>query len=202
MFSGLVQETGKVIKVEKNPGKVVLYIQGKEAYNNIVVNDSIAVNGCCLTVTSVLVNNIATFDVLPETLRKTNLGDLTDSSTINLEKSLTLQDKIGGHMVQGHIDTTAKIIEQYIDGDSVVNKFEINPEFAQMIVPKAFIAIDGISLTVVECANDWFSVMIIPHTNSITISKNWKIGSIVNIEIDIINKSIWSYMQKLQHKNN
>jgi riboflavin synthase len=199
MFSGIVKELGTVMEIINNTGKTVLFVQGNVnlSYSKVKVNDSIAVNGVCLTVVEVL-KDVAVFEVLPETLRKTNLCMLSKNMHVNLEDAITIADKIGGHNVQGHIDCTATIVETYKDGDAIVTVFSLPKEYADMLVPKAYIAIDGMSLTIVSVNKDTFSVMLIPHTVNVTVASLWRVGSIVNIEVDILNKSIWHYLKNLE----
>lgn len=196
MFTGIVKELGTVEKIILEQGKTRLSIKAKNVLNTASVDDSIAVNGCCLTVVE-LKDNTASFDVLPETLSKTNIGLLKEFDTVNLEDSVTLQTKLGGHIIQGHVDCTARIISYEQQGDSTLFSFSLPNKFLAMMVPKAFVSIDGISLTIVNVTDSYFSVMIIPHTKNITIASSWNINSLVNIEVDIINKSIFQYLSKL-----
>lgn len=196
MFTGIVKELGTVKKVIREQGKVHLCVTAKTVFNNATIDDSISVNGCCLTVVD-LKSNVASFDVLPETLNKTNIGLLKEDDIVNLEESLTLQTKLGGHIIQGHVDCTARVISYEIQGESTIISFSLPKHFLDMMVTKAFVSIDGISLTIVDVTDTYFSVMIIPHTKQITIAGYWKVNTLVNIEIDIINKSIFQYLNKL-----
>lgn len=199
MFTGIIKELAIVTKIVNTTQKVLLKVSTSSVFNTAQVNDSIAINGCCLTITE-LTNNTASFDILPETLKLTNLGLLTVNQQVNIESSLTLQDKLGGHILQGHVDCTASVLKLEPDGDSTRVYFSLPSKFLKMLVPKGFISINGISLTIVEVTKQYFSVMIIPHTKTITNAKDWQVGTLVNIEVDIMNKSIYYYLQQFNNK--
>lgn len=206
MFTGIIKHLGKIKRADLSSGQLRLAVEG--TFTSPEVDDSIAINGCCLTVVEVekiansaLANRYeVSFDVLPESLAKTNLSALTPEAEVNTEEALRVGDKLGGHLLQGHVDTVATLCQILTEGKSLKCFFKAPPEFLQMIVPKGFVALDGISLTVVDLNSETFSVMLIPHTRKISVAKNWKVGSQVNLEVDIFNKSIYSYLQKLnQH---
>jgi len=192
MFTGLVEETG-IVQVLQQEGPVCkLTVEADKALQNIQLGDSIANNGCCLTVTSVSGKKI-TFDLLQETLRATNLGDLESGSLVNLERSLKMNDRIGGHFVTGHIDGTGIITQWEKEGNDYVLEVEVPESMERYVVPKGCIAIDGISLTVGKVSKRRFNVWIIPHTHEVTALRDRKAGDRVNLEFDLLAK----YTEKL-----
>ena len=185
MFTGIVQEVGNIISV--TPGK--LTVAACLTLKNIEPGGSIAVNGICLTVTK-FDDKSFSVDVMPETLRRTNLGLLKPKDKVNLERPLTYNGEIGGHLVQGHIDDTGKVIEVIKEGDAVLMQFQTNPEIMRYIVEKGFIAVDGTSLTVTTRDNASFGVSLVGFTREHTILSGRKPGDIVNLEVDIIGKYV------------
>ena len=158
------------------------------------VKDSICVNGACLTVTG-LTGKGFQVDVVPETLRRTNLGELTSGSKVNLERSLQMGGRLGGHIVQGHVDGTGEISSIEEDGDAYLYSFTVSPELSRYIVQKGFICVDGISLTVVDCSDKDFTVTLIPYTRENTVLGTKMEGNKVNLEADIMAK----YIEKLSN---
>ena len=189
MFSGIVQEVGKVIKMEGEN----LTIESDFICKNSEVSESICVSGACLTITNIE-NNKFSVNVVNETLSRTNIGNLTKNSKVNLESSLRLGDKIGGHMVQGHVDCTTKVISITKDSGSWIVEFEKPTSIASYFVEKGFIAIDGVSLTVTNNESSSFRVSIIPYTWENTIFSGYQSGSIVNLEPDMTAKYIENFM--------
>tara|TARA_B100000579_G_C22830546_1_gene855659 strand:- start:134 stop:715 length:582 start_codon:yes stop_codon:yes gene_type:complete len=189
MFSGIVQEVGKVIKMEGEN----LTIESDFICKNNEVSESICVSGACLTITNIE-NNKFSVNVVNETLSRTNIGNLTKNSKVNLESSLRLGDKIGGHMVQGHVDCTTKVISIIKDSGSWIVEFEKPTSIASYFVEKGFIAIDGVSLTVTNNESSSFRVSIIPYTWENTIFSGYQSGSIVNLEPDMTAKYIENFM--------
>ena len=185
MFTGIVEEIGKIKSVEPKH----LTIAASKVMDDLKVSDSINVNGTCLTVTS---RDDASFsvDVVPETLRRTNLGTLKEGSPVNLERPLAVSDRFGGHIVQGHVDGTATVESITDDSEALLVKFQAPPSIMRYVVEKGFIAVDGTSLTVVNCDIDSFSVTIIPYTRDNTVFAGRKAGDTVNIETDIIAKYV------------
>lgn len=186
MFTGLVQGMGKIIS--RSSGKLVIRPEFPVA--EPVYGESIAVNGCCLTLEGASGGELL-FHTLEESLRRTNLGSLLPGSRVNLERALRVGDRLGGHIVQGHVDTAAEVIEccRMPDGDF---KFAVrlDPQFAALVVEKGGIAIDGVSLTVVEAASDYFAVRLIPVTLQDTALKERTPGALVNLEFDVIGRYI------------
>ncbi len=185
MFTGIVEEIGSIKSVEPKH----LTIAASKIMDDLKVSDSINVNGTCLTVTS---RDDAFFsvDVVPETLRRTNLGTLKDGSPVNLERPLAVTDRFGGHIVQGHVDGTATVESITDDSEALLVKFQAPPSIMRYVVEKGFIAVDGTSLTVVKCGIDSFTVTIIPYTRDNTVFAGRKVGDTVNIETDIIAKYV------------
>lgn len=192
MFTGIVEEVGKVRNVKKNVKSFVLTIEGNKIFEDINIGDSISVNGVCLTVTT-FTNNIFTADVMNETMSRSSLGQLKNGSCVNLERALTANGRFGGHIVSGHIDGTGKILKIEKDDNAVWYTIAVKDNLMKYIVEKGSIAIDGISLTIAKVTVNDFSVSIIPHTAQETILSHRSVGDIVNIENDVIGK----YVEKL-----
>ncbi len=190
MFTGIIEEAGSVVSV--TTGK--LAIAASQILDGIQLGGSIAINGICLTVTA-FTDKSFSVDVMPETLRRTNLGLLHGGDRVNLERPLGLGGEIGGHLVQGHIDDTGRITSITGEGESILMKFEAPAGLMRYVVPKGFIAVDGTSLTVVEKDADTFSVSIVGYTREHTILADRKIGDTVNLEVDIIGKYVAELMK-------
>ena len=190
MFTGIVEELGTVGSIKSG----VLIVDASLVLDDLDVKDSICVNGACLTVTE-LTGTGFQVDVVPETLRRTNLGELTSGSKVNLERSVQMGGRLGGHIVQGHVDGTGKISSIAEDGDAYLYSFAVSPELSRYIVQKGFICVDGISLTVVDCADDEFTVTLIPYTREHTVLGTKSEGNKVNLEADIMAK----YIEKLSN---
>ena len=189
MFTGIVEEVGTVKAAQ--PGK--LAISAKKVIENTKKGDSIAVNGACLTVTE-LGDGYFSVDVMPETLRRTNLGMLRPGDGVNLECPLTVGGRMGGHFVQGHVDGTGKVLSATREGEAVLLRFDATQEMMRYIVRKGFIAVDGVSLTVVEHDNTSFQVSLVAYTLENTNLGGKRVGDFVNIEVDIIAK----YVERLK----
>jgi riboflavin synthase len=192
MFTGIVEETGTVADMEQRPGGMTLLIQAQSVLEGTRLGDSIAVNGVCLTVVRHTAMTFAV-EIAPETLRKTSLRQLCLGSGVNLERSLAANGRIGGHVVQGHVDATGEVVALQADGEGVMATFRGPVALMKYIVPKGYIAVDGMSLTVVDTGPDWFSVAFIPHTRAVTIARHYAPGFHVNLEVDILGK----YIEKL-----
>ena len=190
MFTGIVEELGTVESIKTG----VLTVDASFILEDLDVKDSICVNGACLTVTE-LTGTGFQVDVVPETLRRTNLGELTSGSKVNLERSLQMGGRLGGHIVQGHVDGTGEISSIVEDGDAYLYSFDVPPELSRYIVQKGFICVDGISLTVVDCADGEFTVTLIPYTCKHTVLGTKTEGNKVNLEADIMAK----YIEKLSN---
>ncbi|MBE6359292.1 MAG: riboflavin synthase [Lentisphaerae bacterium] len=192
MFTGLVQGMGKIIS--RSGGKLIIMPDVPLA--DMVYGESIAVNGCCLTLENHSGREL-TFHTLEESLRRTNLGRLPVGSAVNLERALRLGDRLGGHIVQGHVDTAARVLEckKTADGDFKL-AVALDPEFANLVVVKGGIAVDGVSLTVVEAERDFFSVRLIPVTLQETALRERTPGEYVNLEFDVVGRYILRMMEQ------
>lgn len=192
MFTGIVEETGTLKSIQKGSRSCVLTIGCTKVLEGTQIGDSIAVNGVCLTVTS-LAGSAFTADVMPETLNRSSLSELKAQSVVNLERAMSAGGRFGGHIVSGHIDGTGTITDIRRDDNAVWYTIAAAPSILRYIVEKGSIAIDGISLTVAYVDDSAFRVSIIPHTQEVTSLHEKKTGSIVNLECDIIGK----YVEKL-----
>tara|TARA_B100000676_G_scaffold80861_1_gene80851 strand:- start:3063 stop:3656 length:594 start_codon:yes stop_codon:yes gene_type:complete len=197
LFTGIVEETGILHKITNiNSGEKEFTIKCKNILvPKIKLGDSISVDGACLTVTDFNKSSFKTLSSL-ETLSKTSLGLKNVGSKLNLERALKANSRFGGHIVSGHVDSVAKIILLKKSGESNEYWFEINKRFANYIIEKGSICIDGISLTINQVKKNQFSVNIIPHTNNVTNSNLWKKNQKVNIEFDQVAKYIEKMMMK------
>jgi riboflavin synthase len=187
MFTGLIEELGRVEWLRRGEGGAQLAVRAPGISQGVKLGDSIAVNGCCLTVT-LAQDGILVFDLLEETLRKTNLGALKPGSVVNLERSLAVGSRLGGHFVQGHVDTTIALLCFEKHGADLRLDFEMPPEFAGYIAYKGSVAINGTSLTIAEVREDSFTLWIIPHTASATNLGALQAGEFVNLECDMLAK--------------
>lgn len=199
MFTGIVEEVGKVARIEKNGVTGKLSIIADTVLEGTKIGDSIAVNGVCLTVTSLNGSNF-TADVMGETFRRSSLGDLQVGSTVNLERAMPADGRFGGHIVSGHIDGMGEIISIEPEGTAVWYTLSAPIEILQGIVEKGSIAIDGISLTVARITTKDFAVSIIPHTGGNTILSQKKVGDKVNLENDIIGKYVQKFLEPQQEQ--
>jgi riboflavin synthase len=185
LFTGIVQEVGSIVSVAT--GK--LTVAANTILKGVELGGSIAVNGICLTVTK-FDDKSFSVDVMPETLARTNLGLLHPKDPVNLERPLAFNGEIGGHIVQGHIDDTGKVIQVAREGGAVLMRFETDPKLMRYIVEKGFIAVDGTSLTVTMRDAVSFGVSIVGFTHQHTILSDRQAGDIVNLEVDVIGKYV------------
>ncbi|OGW52036.1 MAG: riboflavin synthase subunit alpha [Nitrospirae bacterium RBG_19FT_COMBO_42_15] len=199
MFTGIIEELGTVRDIKKDSKGARLSITGKTVLDGLKIGDSITVNGACLTAVSI---SAAYFeaDAAPETLKKTNLGELKSGSKVNLERALRLSDRLGGHLVTGHIEATGKIKEKKSAGNSYLFFIEAPKDILKYVVQKGSIAIDGISLTVVDVTDRSFSIAVIPHTMAVTTLGTKGAGDTVNLETDIIGKYVEKMLLKEDKK--
>lgn len=190
MFTGLIEEVGTLERINKQGETLELTIRARKVLEDAAIGDSISVNGVCLTAVA-FKGGTVTMDVMPETFRKTSLHRLSPGDKVNLERAMLATARFGGHIVQGHVDGTGTVKSRIPEGNAVV--FEIvpdDPELLRHIIPKGSIAVDGISLTVVDTTETGFRVSIIPHTLSETVLAVRKPGDVVNLETDIVGKYI------------
>ena len=196
MFTGIVEAVGRVTSLEHRPEEAAkLVVTAPEVLDDLGLGDSIAVNGACLTVVA-LDGDGFSVDLAPETLRRTNLGTLKSGDVINLERPLGALSRLGGHIVQGHVDGTIRVASTRPQGDCVVMGFRTGKRLMPYVVEKGFIAIDGVSLTVVKRSASTFTVSVIPYTLENTILKERCTGDIVNLEVDILAKYVESLIRK------
>lgn len=194
MFTGIIEELGSVQRLDTLKDSARLIIKASKVLEQTQIGDSIAVNGVCLTVTTLSAGTFAV-DIMYETLAKTNLQQLKQNSQVNLERALQLQTRMGGHLVSGHIDGTGKILAINDVGIAKVYKIAADSNITGTSIPKGSIAIDGISLTLIDVENDFFTVSLIPHTAKNT-TLGFKIpGDTVNIETDIIGKYVAKFLK-------
>jgi riboflavin synthase len=187
MFTGIVEETGEVLALERSAESARLKIKAQVVAGDVHLGDSIAVNGCCLTVTS-FENGELAFDLLQETLVRTNLGDLVPGAPVNLERALAAGARLGGHFVQGHVDSPAEILALEPSGADYRLEIALPAEFTGLVAFKGSIAVDGISLTVAEVRAESFVLWIIPHTMAVTNLHTRRLGDRVNLEFDLLAK--------------
>ena len=189
MFTGLIEAVGTVRRLESSGAAARLTVSAPLPASEIRLGDSIAVNGVCLTVTA-MSGDLFTFDVSPETLAHTSLRQTSPGTTVNLERALRLGDRLGGHIVTGHVDCLATVVERCEESGNIVFSFRLPPEHARYLVAKGSVTVDGASLTVNAVRRDGFSVNIIPHTARETILHLLRPGREVNIECDILAKYV------------
>lgn len=192
MFTGIVEEMGQVEGIQRSRQSAVLAIRAKTVLEGTKIGDSIAVNGVCLTVTTLSPGRF-TADVMHETLDRSSLAQLKRGSAVNLERAMAADGRFGGHIVAGHIDGTGRVTEVRKDDNAIWYTIQAAPQVLRYIVEKGSIAVDGISLTVARVETDRFAISAIPHTVAQTVLRDRKEGDLVNLETDIIGK----YVEKL-----
>jgi riboflavin synthase len=191
MFTGIVETTGRLARIEPRGGDVRLMIDaGALDPGDVAIGDSIAVSGVCLTAIAIGSSGTLAFDVSTETLSRTSLGSLSVGERVNLEKALRLADRLGGHLVSGHVDGLGRVVAIEADARSQRWMFELPPELARYVARKGSIAIDGVSLTVNEVDGHRFGVNLIPHTIEVTTLGDRKVGDPVNVEVDMVARYI------------
>jgi riboflavin synthase len=189
MFTGLIEEVGTIQEIRPAGNAIHLKIRAKTILEDVALGDSIAVNGICLTVTHFDKSSF-TVDVVPETMRRTSLHELSIGSPVNLERAMAMGKRFGGHIVSGHVDGVGRIAEIIDEDIAKVVRVTAPPEVLRYMVEKGSITIDGISLTVMDVGADSFRVSIIPHTWQVTVLRHRRVGSLVNLEVDIIGKYV------------
>lgn len=184
MFTGLVEAVGTVSRLEALPRGRRLEV-GCATIDGLAVGDSIAINGCCLTVVSVAGTHF-TVEAVAETLARTTAGDLKRDDTVNLERALRLGDRLGGHLVQGHVDGTTTVTTIAAEGAGRRVRFDLPAALARFVAEKGSVAVDGVSLTVTGCGARHFEVAYIPHTLDHTVARAYRTGTRVNLEVDLL----------------
>jgi len=192
MFSGIVEKLGRVVAAESRDEGALIRIDGGWSLTEAGLGDSISVNGVCLTVSS-LAGTVFGAEVSAETLRRTNLGDLRPGDSVNLERALRLSDRVGGHLVTGHVDGTGVVRGISGEGDAQRFEFDVPAEISRLLAEKGSVAVDGISLTIGKVRPESFEVHVVPYTLENTTLKTRSTGDRVNIETDIIAK----YVEKI-----
>ncbi len=199
MFTGLIEETGKIVCTDKENSSLYLTVECKKILDGLKIGDSVAINGACQTVTELHSNGFKVF-ASSETLSVTTFNTLSQGKFVNLERTLRLCDRLDGHIVSGHVDGTAALQNVHKDGETILFTFITDEKLAGQIVKKGSVALDGISLTVADISNCAFKVAVIPHTYNNTTLKYLKIGDTVNLETDVIAKYVEKYL--LSNDNN
>ena len=189
MFTGIIESTGWVKSRRAAAGGGRLELAGVAFGGELALGESVAVNGCCLTVVA-SGEGWAAFDLLQETLRLTNLGDLAEGEEVNLERALRVGDRLSGHFVQGHVDGTAAVIEYQEEGQDHLYAIALPEAGRRLVVPKGSIAVNGISLTIASLEDDRFTLWITPHTHAVTNLRRARAGQRVNLEYDFLGKQV------------
>ena len=193
MFTGIIEETGIIQAIKHGARSSQITVRAKRVVEDVKVGDSLCTNGVCLTVTAFGADYFQV-DVMPETIRSTGFNLLKPGTAVNLERAVRLMDRLGGHLVSGHIDGTGKIVRRWEDDNAVWFKISAAETILRYVVEKGSVALDGISLTGASTDAGSFSVSVIPHTQDVTTLLHKKNGDLLNIECDIIAK----YIEKLQ----
>ena len=200
MFTGLIEGTGKLKTVEPRGKDMRLSIQASFDLEGFQTGESVAVDGVCLTAVSWQARAF-TVDVSQETLSRSTLGQRSAGDEVNLERALRLGDRLGGHLVNGHVDGKARVMARKQRGDSLVFTFEVVAELGRYIIEKGSVAVNGVSLTVNRCDEQSFDVNIVPHTARWTTIGTWRVGDEVNIEVDIIGKYVERFVRTMQESD-
>jgi riboflavin synthase len=202
MFTGIIEELGRIVSLDKHASGAKIKIAAKMVTENTLEGDSIAVNGVCLTALNVKPDGFSA-DVSDETLDKSTLGQLKINSVVNLERAVTPSTRLGGHIVQGHVDARGRFVSATRSGDFWTVRIAFPPEMAKYLIYKGSVAVEGISLTVADLKDDYFEIAVIPKTWELTNFSTLKSGDAVNLEADIIGKYVERIMlyRKTEEKN-
>ncbi len=195
MFTGIIEEIGRVSSIRALGNGRIIDISCKHVLERVEIGDSIAINGVCLTVIDFTKNRF-TAEAVEETLKKSTLGKLQSGSAVNLEAALRADGKLGGHFVQGHVDFNSRVTFISKLAESWLLSFDLPQEYSRNVVLKGSISIDGVSLTISEKKRNSFTVSVIPHTFEHTLFREYKIGSAVNMEVDLIGKYVLNYLEE------
>mgnify|MGYP001407506046 CR=1 FL=1 len=193
MFTGIVEEIGVTLSVDSSPDGATFHISSSKTIEGLQIGDSVCVNGVCVTVIAIDSKGFW-FDAIPETLQRSNLGNLEVGQKVNLESPLGVDGRFSGHFVQGHVDGLAKLVDRSVDGESLRIRLKIGDDLIRYIVSKGYVALDGASLTVVEAAGDCFEVALVPHTIDSIVMASMDCGYLCNVEVDIVAKYVESFM--------
>ena len=200
MFTGIIEHLASVKNLSLKAGRGELFLDFSDFYDDLALGESIAINGVCLTIKEISGKDVS-FDVSSETLKKTTLGNLRYAENVNVERALRVGDRIGGHFVTGHVDGISTVKGKKQSADQCTMSFSVEKIFTDMMIEKGSIAIDGISLTIVDLADGGFSVALIPYTLASTTLGFKKVGDPVNIEIDMMGKWIKRLLANIHEKN-
>ncbi|MEE8313182.1 MAG: riboflavin synthase [Myxococcota bacterium] len=195
MFTGIVEAIGTVVQIDVEEDRVDLVVRVTPEFSGVKVGDSVAINGCCLTVTAVDGVRLS-FQVVPETLRLTSLGARAPGDRVNLERAMRADARFDGHIVQGHVDGTGRIRSIRRVGSDVLLRTECGSELARQLVPRGSITLDGVSLTVIDPDASGFTVALIPHTLAVTTLGERQVGDGVNLELDVLGKYVLRYLER------
>jgi riboflavin synthase len=195
MFTGIVEEIGKIKAINGSQDSVEMVIKARKILDDVNLGDSISVNGVCLTVTEFTSDGF-TVDVMPETVKSTSLRDLQRNDNVNLERAMSANGRFGGHIVSGHVDGIGKIVRKVPKGNAVYYEIEIPEELIQFMIYKGSVTVDGTSLTIFGLTKNTFTLSLIPHTLTETILRNKGVGDIVNIECDMLGKYVSQFMRR------
>lgn len=197
MFTGLVEELGRVSSVLRGSHSIRLTISADKVLKDVKLGDSIAVDGACLTVVSFTAHIFAA-DIMPETFDRTTLSERKNGDYVNLERTLRLGDRLGGHIVSGHVDGVGVIESITRRENAAILRISCAEKLGLYFIPQGSVAVDGVSLTIVDCGKNWFSVSLIPHTREVTVLSAKKPGDTVNLETDVLGKYVY---RMLNHAN-
>lgn len=194
MFTGLVEELGRIRAMTRGAHSIRLTIAAEKVLQDVKLGDSIAVDGACLTVVEFSAASF-TVDVMPETFDRTTLSLKKSGDPVNLERTLRVGDRLGGHIVSGHVDAVATLVSVTPRDNANILRIQLPRQLAPFLIPQGSVAVDGVSLTVVDCGEDWFEVSLIPHTWDVTILSGKRAGDKVNVETDVLGKYIFRMVQ-------
>ncbi|MFD1777262.1 riboflavin synthase [Fredinandcohnia salidurans] len=195
MFTGIVEEIGKIKAINGSQDSVEMVIKARKILDDVNLGDSISVNGVCLTVTEFTSDGF-TVDVMPETVKSTSLRELQRNDDVNLERAMSANGRFGGHIVSGHVDGIGKIVRKEPKGNAVYYEIEIPEELIQFMIYKGSVTVDGTSLTIFGLTKNTLTLSLIPHTLTETILRKKGVGDIVNIECDMLGKYVSQFMRR------
>ncbi|MFC0271528.1 riboflavin synthase [Metabacillus herbersteinensis] len=195
MFTGIIEEIGRVERIQSSSQAIILTIKASKVLEDVHLGDSVSVNGVCLTVTT-NTNSAFTVDVMPETVKATSLNSLVQGSSVNLERAMAANGRFGGHFVSGHVDGTGKIVKKQKEANAVYYEIQLEETLTDTLILKGSITIDGVSLTIFGLEKNKVTVSLIPHTLSETIVGGKEVGDIVNIECDMLGKYVKKFVQQ------
>jgi riboflavin synthase alpha subunit len=201
VFTGIVERVAKIARLESSGERLELEVEaGAAIAREVRIGDSVALDGCCLTVVAVRGERLA-FQAVPETLRRTSLGARRTGDALNLERAMRADSRLDGHIVQGHVDGAGRVAELRAEGEDLLVRIDAARELAVQLVPKGSVAVEGVSLTVVEPDERGFWVALIPHTCAVTTLGAVAPGQAVNLELDVLGKYVWKYLERIGRAN-